>query len=74
MSQSIPKGLMPEHVLKAIADLDSGIDHPFGMPKQYLYRLFRFTQQPKVYVLHGALSSFCGLEPVTYRAIIGHGA
>ena len=35
MSQSIPKGLTPEHILKAIADLDSGIDHPFGKPTGY---------------------------------------
>jgi len=30
MPQSIPKGLTREHVLKALADLDAGIDHPFG--------------------------------------------
>jgi hypothetical protein len=41
----------------------------------YLYRLFRFTQQqPRLYVLHGALSALCMLEPVAYKAIIGPGA
>jgi hypothetical protein len=32
MPQSIPKGLTREHVIKALADLDAGIDHPFGNP------------------------------------------
>ena len=32
MSQSIPPGLKQEHVLQALADLDGGIDHPFGVP------------------------------------------
>lgn len=35
MSQSIPKGLTTEHVLKALSDLDSGLDHPFGSPTGY---------------------------------------
>ena len=35
MPQSIPKGLTREHVLKALADLDAGIDHPFGKPTGY---------------------------------------
>ena len=35
MPQSIPKGLTREHVLKALADLDAGIDHPFGRPTGY---------------------------------------
>lgn len=35
MPQSIPKGLTREHVLKALADLDAGIDHPFGNPTSY---------------------------------------
>jgi hypothetical protein len=30
--QSIPAGLKQEHVLKALADLDAGIDRPFGQP------------------------------------------
>jgi hypothetical protein len=33
--QSIPPGLKQEHVLKALADLDAGIDHPFGPPTGY---------------------------------------
>ena len=35
MPQSIPKGLTTEHVLKALSDLDSGMDHPFGPPTGY---------------------------------------
>ncbi len=35
MPQSIPKGLTHDHVLKAIADLDAGIEHPFGKPTGY---------------------------------------
>ena len=30
MPASIPPGLTREHVLKALADLDAGADHPFG--------------------------------------------
>jgi hypothetical protein len=33
--QSIPTGLNREHVLQALADLDAGIDHPFGQPTGY---------------------------------------
>ncbi len=36
MPQSIPAGLTKEHVLKALADLDAGIDHPFGQPTGYV--------------------------------------
>ena len=35
MSESIPKGLTREHVLKALADIDAGIDHGFGKPTKY---------------------------------------
>lgn len=35
MPQSIPKGLTKEHVLKTLADLDAGIEHPFGTPTGY---------------------------------------
>ncbi len=35
MPQSIPPGLKREHVLQALADLDAGIDHPFGPPTRY---------------------------------------
>jgi hypothetical protein len=42
-----------------------------AMTRQYhLYRLFRFTHQPRLYVLHGALSDKCRLEPVQYRATV----
>ena len=35
MPQSIPPGLKQEHVLKALADLDAGMDHPFGPPTKF---------------------------------------
>src|SRR4051812_9725571 len=35
MPQSIPKGLTAEHVLRALADLDAGIEHAFGAPTGY---------------------------------------
>jgi len=35
MPQSIPPGLKKEHVVQALNDLDSGIDHPFGSPTGY---------------------------------------
>jgi hypothetical protein len=35
MPQSIPAGLTRSHVLQAIADLDAGVDHPFGQPTGY---------------------------------------
>jgi 5-methylcytosine-specific restriction protein A len=35
MPQSIPKGLTTEHVLQAFADIDAGIEHPFGTPTGY---------------------------------------
>lgn len=35
MPQSIPTGLTRDHVLKALADLDAGIEHPFGRPTGY---------------------------------------
>ena len=42
-----------------------------SMAGQYhLYRLFRFTHRPRLYVLHGAISELCRLEPVSYRATV----
>jgi hypothetical protein len=35
MPASIPAGLTKEHVLRALAELDAGIDHPFGQPTGY---------------------------------------
>src|SRR5436189_3686664 len=35
MPQSIPAGLTQEHVLRTLADLDAGTDHPFGQPTGY---------------------------------------
>jgi len=37
----------------------------------YLYRVFDFARRPRVYVLKGALSQACSLEPVQYRASLG---
>jgi hypothetical protein len=40
-------------------------------PRNYcLYRLFRFTQSPRLYVLHGSISAWCLLEPMAYRATV----
>jgi hypothetical protein len=33
--QSIPSGLTQDHVRKALADLDAGVEHPFGAPTGY---------------------------------------
>jgi len=35
MPRSIPKGLTASHVLLALADLNAGVDHPFGAPTGY---------------------------------------
>jgi hypothetical protein len=36
MPQAIPAGLTRSHVLRALADLDAGADHPFGEPTGYV--------------------------------------
>jgi hypothetical protein len=35
MPQSITAGLTRIHVLQALADLDAGVDHPFGSSTGY---------------------------------------
>jgi hypothetical protein len=35
MPQSTPSGLTADHVLRALADLDAGAEHPFGQPTKY---------------------------------------
>lgn len=35
MPQSIPAGLLREHVLRTLSDLDAGMEHPFGTPTGY---------------------------------------
>lgn len=35
MPQSIPSGLARDHVLRALADLDAKVEHPFGQPTGY---------------------------------------
>jgi Domain of unknown function (DUF3883) len=39
-----------------------------------LYRVFDFARLPRIYVVVGALSRECRLEPVQYRASIGGGS
>ncbi len=36
-----------------------------------LYRVFKFREKPKVFVLSGSLKANCVLEPVGYRATLG---
>lgn len=36
--------------------------------RYHLYRLFRFGMGPRLYILQGALSSTCRLEPAQYSA------
>ena len=53
MPQSIPKGLTREHVIKARAYLDVGIEHPFGQSIGYATVLLLlaglvFAAPPKV--------------------------
>jgi hypothetical protein len=38
--------------------------------KYRLYRVFQFSRSPRVYVLPGALSRSCRLEPTEYRAVV----
>ncbi len=41
------------------------------LPERFhLYRVFDFARRPRLYVLKGALSQACRLEPVEYRALI----
>jgi hypothetical protein len=35
MPQSVPKGLSRANVLQALAELDAGVEHPFGSPTGY---------------------------------------
>ena len=35
MPQAIPKGFTREHILRALAELDAGVGHPFGSPTGY---------------------------------------
>ncbi len=36
----------------------------------HLYRVFKFREQPKMFVLSGALTESCILDPVQYRAML----
>jgi hypothetical protein len=42
----------------------------FDRDRYHLYRVFGFARAPRVYILSGALSELCQLEPVQYRASI----
>ncbi|MCY2987545.1 MAG: hypothetical protein NTY19_06735 [Planctomycetota bacterium] len=50
MPQSIPKGLTREHVLKALADLDAGIDYPFGKPTGTNWSMTANATPPKAVI------------------------
>ena len=39
----------------------------------YLYRVFKFSSDPRLYTLHGALSSVCQLEATQYSARVTAG-
>jgi hypothetical protein len=54
MPQSIPKGLTREFVLRALADLDAGIEHPFGPPTGY-----EFVQDGKRYAPKAVIGLAC---------------
>jgi hypothetical protein len=42
-----------------------------GCPEWFrLYRVFDFSRDPGIYVIHGPLSLKCRLEPVEYRASV----
>ena len=42
-----------------------------ALPDKFqLYRVFDFSVQPMVYVLPGALSRICQLQPMVYRATL----
>lgn len=55
MPQSIPKGIAAEQVLRVLADLDAGIEHPFGPPtgSELVHRGRRYP--PKAVVGHAGL-------------------
>src|SRR5690348_6124637 len=50
MPQSVPKGLSREHVLRALAELDAGVEHPFGPPTGYELVHERRRYPPKAVV------------------------
>lgn len=42
-----------------------------AVPKQFhLYRVFRFGERPRLYILPGSLSASCHLDPSQYRASV----
>jgi hypothetical protein len=36
----------------------------------HLFRVFDFSREPRLYILHGSLRELCQLDPVLYRAVI----
>jgi hypothetical protein len=54
MPQSIPSGLTRDHVLQALADLDAGVDHPFGQPTGY-----ELVHEGKQYAPKAAIGLAC---------------
>jgi hypothetical protein len=41
-----------------------------GADQYHLFRVFDFGKVPRVYILTGALTATCRLEPTSYRAVI----
>jgi hypothetical protein len=58
MPQSIPAGITRDHVLRALADLDTGFNHPFGQPTGYelLHEGRRYAPKAVVGVAHRHLA------------------
>ncbi len=50
MPASIPSGLTKDHILRALSDLDAGIDHPFGQPTGYEMNLDGKRYAPKAVI------------------------
>jgi hypothetical protein len=46
-----------------------------AVPKQFhLYRVFKFGESPRLYMLPGPLSASCHLDPNQYRAFVRAGS
>jgi hypothetical protein len=41
------------------------------VPQQYhLFRVFDFSREPRLFILHGSLRGLCLLDAVLYRAVV----
>jgi 5-methylcytosine-specific restriction protein A len=59
---AVPTGLTRDHVLKAIADLDRGAQHPFGVSRRYDVVFEGRRYSPKA-VLGRAILHLSGAQP-----------